>query len=585
MYVYAFYRLCKLHNISNGSAEDFLRLGPVLRSDKAFRSGVFRLAASVMSSEPEVSVKDVVVIVALAVGGDEILASDELEAPDDLIEMFRSVLTPDGDGIAEPVRESVEAEGAGGAATSGMGAAPPAGDVGVGRAPAAAARAAAVPVRAAETEPSPGPPAAWHVARPSETVPPPRMEPILPAGAGAGSPVPPGVAHPAESSRAPDPSGLPPPHSSYAQSPESSQVHDQRPAAAVGAAAAAPEVFAKVARLESERDVLERRMQEMEQRLTEVVHEVESLAIPARAEAAGGGRGSASIPARSFPAAPGADEEPVLTHRGAHRGMDRDPDQGAHEGPRHRPAAREAPGGVGDWPERERREFGGRADTGERRRAGDDVAMESPLRLVAAEGEKRRWTPLSVGLGLLVLFVVVAGGIFLVGRMVRGHGVAERAASVLRGSVDMAGDDSTPEAPAKPAAGTAAMPQGRAEAEAEISKVLTGWASASAGNDPVAESAYYAPRVDRYFLKRDVSRQYVLHDKQAYRERGNRMQQFSISGLSFQFLSANSALVTLTKTWSVVGPEQTGMTHSSRSRVWLTRTPGGWQITGEQDLR
>ena len=58
---------------------------------------------------------------------------------------------------------------------------------------------------------------------------------------------------------------------------------------AVEAAEAPPEVFAKVARLESERVALERRVQEMEQRLTEVVHEVESLATPARAEPAADG--------------------------------------------------------------------------------------------------------------------------------------------------------------------------------------------------------------------------------------------------------------------------------------------------------
>src|SRR5947209_13651929 len=165
MYIYAFYRLCKLHNISNGSAQDFLRLGEVLRTDKAFRSGVFRLAASVMSSEPELSVKDVVVIVALAVGGDEILASDELEAPDELIEMFRSVLTPDEDGITEPARESAEPERSSRDAASEVRAAPPPTDVGGGLPPMEVARRTAVPVQA-ESERSAGARAAWRGGRP-----------------------------------------------------------------------------------------------------------------------------------------------------------------------------------------------------------------------------------------------------------------------------------------------------------------------------------------------------------------------------------------------------------------------------------
>jgi hypothetical protein len=136
----------------------------------------------------------------------------------------------------------------------------------------------------------------------------------------------------------------------------------------------------------------------------------------------------------------------------------------------------------------------------------------------------------------------------------------------------------------QPQSSTAAPTQ-RAQAEADISNLLAAWASASAHNDPATESTFYAPTVDRYFLQRNVSREFIRNDKQAYRDRGNRMQRFTVSDLNFQFPSPSSAVVSFTKTWSVLGPMQTGFLHSSRSRVWLTRLPEGWRITGEQDLR
>jgi hypothetical protein len=125
----------------------------------------------------------------------------------------------------------------------------------------------------------------------------------------------------------------------------------------------------------------------------------------------------------------------------------------------------------------------------------------------------------------------------------------------------------------------------RAQAEAQIASMLTGWAEAFANNDPERESSFYAPTVGPYFLQRNVSHQFVVHDKEAYRARGNRIQRFTVSDLDFRFQSPTSAVVNFTKSWSVLGPQQTGSPHSTRSRVWVSRLPEGWRITGEQDFR
>lgn len=119
----------------------------------------------------------------------------------------------------------------------------------------------------------------------------------------------------------------------------------------------------------------------------------------------------------------------------------------------------------------------------------------------------------------------------------------------------------------------------------DVTDTLLDWASAASNNDVVTETSFYAPRLKRYFLQRNVSREYVGNDKRAYRERGNVMQSLKISDLSFQFSSDAEAIVSLSKTWSVLGPSQREEVHTGRSRLWLRRTPGGWKIVGEQDLK
>lgn len=113
--------------------------------------------------------------------------------------------------------------------------------------------------------------------------------------------------------------------------------------------------------------------------------------------------------------------------------------------------------------------------------------------------------------------------------------------------------------------------------------MLNDWADAAAHNDVTAETSYYAPHLDRYFQKRNVSRDYVRFDKSYFRQRGRQMQSFRISNLHYLFPAQDDAVVTLTKTWSFRwGGEN--IRQSTRSRLWLHRSQDGWKITGEQDL-
>ncbi len=122
-------------------------------------------------------------------------------------------------------------------------------------------------------------------------------------------------------------------------------------------------------------------------------------------------------------------------------------------------------------------------------------------------------------------------------------------------------------------------------AEAEINASLQRWAQAMTQNDPEAETAAYAPHMDRYFLHTNVDRAFVQADKAAYLRRGNRTSDFQLRNVQIEDETDTTADVRLVKdvTW---GQSSSGQTHKLiRSELWLVRTADGWKIAGERDFR
>ena len=122
-------------------------------------------------------------------------------------------------------------------------------------------------------------------------------------------------------------------------------------------------------------------------------------------------------------------------------------------------------------------------------------------------------------------------------------------------------------------------------ADQTITQTLSGWKSAMASNNSETQAAFYAENVDKYFLRRNVTRDYVRSDKQAFLNAGRRLQSFNMSDIGIQ-VTSSGALVSLTKSWVLLDPTSTAAkARTTRSRLWLKATPGGWKISGEQDLK
>jgi ketosteroid isomerase-like protein len=119
----------------------------------------------------------------------------------------------------------------------------------------------------------------------------------------------------------------------------------------------------------------------------------------------------------------------------------------------------------------------------------------------------------------------------------------------------------------------------------DIQQTLAGWAQATNNNDLDRELSFYGDRVDRYFLARNVTREFVGKDKERFYRIGERFISYQIDNVSIEQSSPDEAVALLTKHW-VVGYTG-GNTHSDQtnSRLWLKQEQARWGITGEQDLK
>jgi ketosteroid isomerase-like protein/ribosomal protein L40E len=123
----------------------------------------------------------------------------------------------------------------------------------------------------------------------------------------------------------------------------------------------------------------------------------------------------------------------------------------------------------------------------------------------------------------------------------------------------------------------------KSDNHADIQNTLNDWAKAMNNNDVTLQLRYYSDRLDRYFLARNVTQEFVAQDKARFYRKGNHIVAFHIGNVTVDKQSGQQAAVSLIKRWEIF----TGLGTKSgetRSRLWLTRRGNQWTITGEQDL-
>jgi eukaryotic-like serine/threonine-protein kinase len=157
------------------------------------------------------------------------------------------------------------------------------------------------------------------------------------------------------------------------------------------------------------------------------------------------------------------------------------------------------------------------------------------------------------------------------------------------------GVDSTPEpltnvtqpaedAPPPPAEPTRLSKAELAAIQSQVAVTLDGWATSMEKRDLKSHLNYYAPKVDIYYLKRGVNRDYVREDRaRALTVYDDMNFQFSNVNVRVVDNAGRRAVATFDKRWDFKGLRNSS--GSVREIVWLEKSGAKWRITGERDWK
>jgi ketosteroid isomerase-like protein len=134
---------------------------------------------------------------------------------------------------------------------------------------------------------------------------------------------------------------------------------------------------------------------------------------------------------------------------------------------------------------------------------------------------------------------------------------------------------------AEPATVARTNTRSRGDTEQDLHVLVDRWAAAFRARDLNDHMSFYAPTVDRFFLKRNVSADQVRQTKEQALSAAGNIEQYKIENVQTKMESPTRATVTFDKTYSFTG--------STSGKVlgvlYLRKTNDEWRIVGERDLR
>ncbi len=130
---------------------------------------------------------------------------------------------------------------------------------------------------------------------------------------------------------------------------------------------------------------------------------------------------------------------------------------------------------------------------------------------------------------------------------------------------------------------TSAPESDLAQAREQIRTTLTNWTGSLENRNLEAHINHYAPRLERYYLKTGVSRDFVRSDRARALSIYSNMD-FKLSNVEIAVdNSGRRAVVTFDKRWNFSGQDRSS--GKVQERVWLARINETWKIIGERDLK
>jgi hypothetical protein len=119
--------------------------------------------------------------------------------------------------------------------------------------------------------------------------------------------------------------------------------------------------------------------------------------------------------------------------------------------------------------------------------------------------------------------------------------------------------------------------------ENEIRSLLASYLSAQHALNAPLLAQYYAPTVETFFLRHNVSQSDVLNEFQHSFPKFSEVRSMTISNLAFSDVSATGATAIFDKQWDLAGPRN--FAGAERERMIFQKIDGNWRIVSEQELK
>jgi hypothetical protein len=126
---------------------------------------------------------------------------------------------------------------------------------------------------------------------------------------------------------------------------------------------------------------------------------------------------------------------------------------------------------------------------------------------------------------------------------------------------------------------TAAAPSN----SADIHRLLDEWRATLVRGDVNAQANLYAPHVDRFFTKRNVSRDAVRKEKSRMMAAYPEVNRYEISDVRVESNTGDEAVVSFRKEWEMTGNRR--FSGAERQRLRLRRIGADWKIVGEEETK
>jgi ketosteroid isomerase-like protein len=119
--------------------------------------------------------------------------------------------------------------------------------------------------------------------------------------------------------------------------------------------------------------------------------------------------------------------------------------------------------------------------------------------------------------------------------------------------------------------------------ESQIQAAVNKWAEAFRNKDLDTEVSLYAPRVRRFFLKSNVTPEFIRQTKQSALRSAGEIRRYDLQNLTTRFDGPDAATVTFDKVWDFAGSRR--HTGKVRGELKFERQNGAWRIVSERDLK